>query len=68
MTMEQMMIDKAQIAIWDALAALGPTTVPCSHCGNLGYIGLDLPVQHEHFGRAFICICRKKEFLQRRIN
>jgi DNA replication protein DnaC len=38
----------------------------CPHCGGLGFIRHDLPVDHPDFGRLFPCTCRLEEIERRR--
>jgi DNA replication protein DnaC len=33
----------------------------CQYCGGIGYIRLDVPVDHEKFGKLEPCICRAKD-------
>ena len=33
----------------------------CPHCGGVGYVRRDLPVDHPDFGRLQICPCRQNE-------
>jgi DNA replication protein DnaC len=33
----------------------------CPHCGGLGYLRKDVPVEDPDFGRLFVCVCRRKE-------
>jgi DNA replication protein DnaC len=36
----------------------------CPHCGGLGYLRLDVPIDHPEFGKLQLCICRQKEVSQ----
>ncbi len=38
----------------------------CPMCRGLGYVGVDVPVGHPHFGRLFPCACRTEELMQER--
>ncbi len=38
----------------------------CSICGGLGYIRLDVPLEHPDFGKLFPCACRAAEIRERR--
>lgn len=40
---------------------------PCPHCGGLGYVRADVPVDHPDFGRLIPCVCRLAELEQRRL-
>jgi len=31
----------------------------CPHCGGIGYLRQDLPIDHPEFGRLQVCICRQ---------
>jgi DNA replication protein DnaC len=31
----------------------------CPHCGGLGYLRLDLPLDHPDFGKVQVCTCRR---------
>jgi DNA replication protein DnaC len=33
----------------------------CQYCGGIGYIRLDVPVDHEKFGKLEPCVCRAKD-------
>ena len=33
----------------------------CPHCGGLGYLRADVPVDHPSFGRLHICVCRQRD-------
>jgi DNA replication protein DnaC len=33
----------------------------CPHCGGVGYIRYDVPVDHEKFGKVETCVCRAKD-------
>jgi len=35
----------------------------CPHCGGLGYVGWDVPLGHEKFGRMEVCVCRSDEIV-----
>jgi DNA replication protein DnaC len=38
----------------------------CPHCGGLGFLRRDLPVDHPDFGKLFACACRLEEMETRR--
>lgn len=40
---------------------------PCTICGGLGFVTLDVPVGHPQFGRAVPCECKQKEIEARRL-
>jgi len=40
----------------------------CPHCGGLGYVRADVPVDHPDFGKLFPCTCRLAEMAQRRLD
>ena len=33
----------------------------CPHCGGLGYLRADVPIDHPNFGRLQICVCRQRD-------
>lgn len=33
----------------------------CPHCGGVGYLRMDLPLDHSDFGRIQVCSCRQEE-------
>ena len=33
----------------------------CPHCGGVGYIRYDVPIDHEKFGKLETCVCRAKD-------
>jgi DNA replication protein DnaC len=33
----------------------------CPHCGGLGYLRTDVPIDHPNFGRLQICVCRQRD-------
>ena len=33
----------------------------CPHCGGLGYLRADVPLDHPNFGRLQICVCRQRD-------
>ena len=33
----------------------------CPHCSGLGYLRLDVPVEHPDFGKVQVCVCRGAE-------
>jgi DNA replication protein DnaC len=33
----------------------------CPHCGGLGYLRADVPIDHPKFGRLEICVCRQRD-------
>ena len=33
----------------------------CPHCGGLGYLRTDVPLDHPNFGRLQICVCRQRD-------
>lgn len=36
----------------------------CPHCGGVGYVRYDVPVEHEKFGKVDTCICRAADVAQ----
>jgi DNA replication protein DnaC len=38
----------------------------CPHCGGLGFLRHDVPVDHPYFGKLFPCACRLEEMETRR--
>lgn len=36
----------------------------CPHCGGVGYVRYDVPVEHEKFGKVETCICRAADVAQ----
>jgi len=38
----------------------------CPHCGGLGYVRENVPVDHPHFGKLFPCTCKQAEIEQQR--
>ncbi len=42
------------------------TTYSCIICNDLGWVVLDVPVQHPKFGKAQPCVCRNADMRQRR--
>ncbi|MBI3977875.1 MAG: ATP-binding protein [Chloroflexi bacterium] len=46
-------------------SASGPA---CAICNDVGYVRLDVPLDHPDFGRAVPCRCRKQALVQQRID
>ncbi|MBX3061894.1 MAG: ATP-binding protein [Anaerolineae bacterium] len=42
-------------------------TPVCPHCGGLGYVTRDVPIDHPDFGKAFPCICQAENRKSRHI-
>lgn len=38
----------------------------CPHCGGLGYVTRDVPVNHPDFGKAFVCVCQRERVAAKR--
>ena len=37
----------------------------CPHCSGLGYVRLDVPIEHVDFGKVQVCVCRGEELSRR---
>ena len=48
-------------------SALGAPDADCPICHGVGYVRLDVPVGHPHFGKAVPCRCRRDLIRQRRL-
>jgi DNA replication protein DnaC len=49
----------AKDALQASVSALGDPK--CPHCGGLGYLRQDLPIDHPDFGKVIICSCRNAQ-------
>jgi DNA replication protein DnaC len=60
-----MTAEEVQALIWRELD--DENTIPCPHCGGMGYLTVAVPPGHELFGHAFKCVCQRSEALARTV-
>lgn len=56
----------AEADVQDNITPNMPGDPDCPYCSGMGLVTLNVPVGHDDFGKAFVCVCRRAEIKQQR--